>query len=118
MATKPSPAECSTSAVPFIRLAVITWIRHSRTTLCRPANAVAWLFRFRGANFMTKKRFAAIFTISVREADRGLSRTGALGGLERRTTKAGTYHQARQFSAALLISGGGASDNPHDSGMA
>jgi hypothetical protein len=57
-------------------------------------------------------------TISVRETDQCLSRTGANGGVERRTTKAGTYHQARQFSAALLISGSSTSDNPYDSGMA
>src|SRR5215469_16950071 len=57
-------------------------------------------------------------TISVREADQLLPRTGAVGGFERRTTKAGTYHQARQFSVALLISGSGASDHPHHSGMA
>jgi transposase len=44
--------------------------------------------------------------------------TGAVGGLERRTTQAGTYHQARQFSAALFISESGISDNPHDSGLA
>ena len=41
-----------------------------------------------------------------------------VGGLERRTTQAGPHHQARQFSAALFISGSGASDHPHDSGMA
>src|SRR5215469_4828002 len=57
-------------------------------------------------------------TISVREADCVLLGVGAVRGVERRTTQAGTYHQARQFSAALLISGGGASHNPHDSGMA
>jgi hypothetical protein len=38
----------------------------------------------------------------VREADQCLSRTGADRGVERRTTKAGTYHQASVFQTALF----------------
>jgi hypothetical protein len=57
-------------------------------------------------------------TISVREADQCLSGSGALGGLKRRTATAGTYHQAGQFSAALLVSGSGTGYQPYDSRMA
>jgi hypothetical protein len=56
--------------------------------------------------------------ISVWQTDRELSRTGAVGGLERRAETVGAYHQARQFNTALLVSGSGASYGTHDSGMA
>ncbi len=56
--------------------------------------------------------------ISVWETDRLLSGTGAPGGLERRTETAGAYHEARQCSAALLVSGICASYGTHDSAMA
>ena len=47
-----------------------------------------------------------------------LSGIGAVRGLERRTTSAGTHPQAGKFSAAPLISGRGASDELYDSRMA
>ena len=56
--------------------------------------------------------------ISVWETDRKLSGTGAHGRLERRTETAGAYHEARQFSAALLVGGSGASYGTRDSAMA
>ena len=51
-------------------------------------------------------------TISVRQTSGVLFGIGAHGGLEWRQASAGTYHQARQLSAALLASGSGASCNP------
>ena len=56
--------------------------------------------------------------VSEWETDRLLSGTGAPGGLKRRTKTAGAYHEARQCSAALLVSGSGASYGTHDSAMA
>jgi hypothetical protein len=56
--------------------------------------------------------------ISMWEANRMLSGTGAIGGLERRAETARAHHQARQLSAAILVSGSGASYGAHDSGMA
>src|SRR4030095_3037858 len=56
--------------------------------------------------------------IPVWETDCLLSGTGAPGGLEWRTEAAGAYHEARQCSAALLVSGSGASYGTHDSAMA
>src|SRR5215469_4985583 len=57
-------------------------------------------------------------TISVRQTSGVLFGIGALGGVERRTASAGTYHQAGQFSAALLISGSGPGYQPYASRMA
>ena len=57
-------------------------------------------------------------SVSVWQADRQLPGTGAVGGLKRRTETAGAYHEARQCSAALLVSGSGASYGTHDSAMA
>ena len=57
-------------------------------------------------------------TISVRQTSGELFGIGALGGLQRRTASAGTYHQAGQFTAALLVSRSGASYQPYDSRMA
>src|SRR4029450_1504914 len=56
--------------------------------------------------------------LSMWQTDRQLSGTGTPGGLERRTETAGAYHEARQCSAALLVSGSGASYGTHDSAMA
>src|SRR6516162_363791 len=56
--------------------------------------------------------------ISVRQTSGVIFGIGALGGLERRQASAGTYHQAGQFSAALLVSGSGAGYQPYDSRMA
>jgi hypothetical protein len=58
-------------------------------------------------------------TISVRQTSGVLFGIGALGGLERRTTSAGAYQsQAGQFSAAILVSGSGASYESYHSTMA
>ena|SRR5215472_3656765 len=46
-------------------------------------------------------------TLSVWQADRRVFRVSTLGGFQWGTASAGTYHQARQFDAALLASGGG-----------
>src|SRR6202162_4267100 len=57
-------------------------------------------------------------TISVWEADRKLSGTGAVGGLERESATAGTYHETRELSVAFPAGGSGASDGAQPSGMA
>src|SRR5579862_9211622 len=44
-------------------------------------------------------------TVSVWQADRELSGTGAVGGLQRQSTTAGTHHETRQLSIALLAGG-------------
>jgi transposase len=47
-----------------------------------------------------------------------LSGTGAIGGLERTAASAGTHHETRQLSVALLAGGSGASHGTQRSGMA
>src|SRR5580692_235034 len=57
-------------------------------------------------------------SVPVWQADRELSGTGAAGGLERESTTTGPYHQTRQLSVALLVSGSGPGDGAQRSGMA
>ncbi len=57
-------------------------------------------------------------SVSVWQADRELSGTGAVGGIEWESATAGPYHETRQLTAALLISGSGASDGAQHPGMA
>src|SRR6266852_3012128 len=56
--------------------------------------------------------------VSVWQADRKLSGTGAVGGVERRAATAGTYHETRQLAVALLTGGSGASHGAQRPGMA
>jgi hypothetical protein len=48
-------------------------------------------------------------SVSVWQADRELSGTGAVGGLQRTAATTGTHHQTRQFSVALLAGRSGTS---------
>ena len=57
-------------------------------------------------------------SVSVWQADRELSGTGAVGGLEWESATAGTYHQTRELSVALLAGGSGAGHGTQPSGMA
>ena len=57
-------------------------------------------------------------SVSVWEADRELSGTGAVGGLERESATAGTYHETRELSIAFPAGGSGASHSAQPSGMA
>ena len=41
-------------------------------------------------------------SVSVWQADRELSETGAVGGVQRRAATAGTHHETGQLSVALL----------------
>ena len=52
------------------------------------------------------------------KADRKLSGTGAIGGVQRRAVTAGTYHETRQLSFTILASRGGASHGAQRSRMA
>jgi transposase len=56
--------------------------------------------------------------VSMWQTDRWLSGTGTVGGLERRAATAGTYHETRQLSVALLAGGSGPSHRTQRSGMA
>ena len=56
--------------------------------------------------------------VPVRQADCELSGTGAVGGVERRSTTAGTHHQTGQRAVAFPVGGGGASHGPQRPGMA
>ena len=56
--------------------------------------------------------------VSVRQADRELSGTGAVGGLQRTAASAGTHHETRQLAVALSAGGGGASHGTQRPGMA
>ena len=69
-----------------------------------------------GAGFRADHRESG--TVSVWQADRELSGTGAVGGFERGSATAGTYQQARQRAAAFPAGGSGASDGAQPSGMA
>src|SRR5258708_28240586 len=57
-------------------------------------------------------------TISVWEADRELSGTGAVGGLEWETATTGAYHQTGEFDVALLVGGSCPSYGTQHPGMA
>jgi hypothetical protein len=48
-------------------------------------------------------------SVSVWQADRELSETGAAGGVEREPTTAGTHHETRERAAAFPVGGSGAS---------
>jgi hypothetical protein len=56
--------------------------------------------------------------ISLRQADRQLSGTGAVGGVERGSATTGTYQQTGQLSVALLAGGSGPSHGTQHPGMA
>jgi len=57
-------------------------------------------------------------SVSVWQADRELSGTGAAGGLERESATDGTYHETRELSITLPAGGSGASNGAQPSGMA
>src|ERR1700686_5022477 len=57
-------------------------------------------------------------SVSVWEADRELSGTGTVGGLERESTTAGAYHQTGEFDVALLDGRSGPGHSSQPSGMA
>ena len=57
-------------------------------------------------------------SVSVWQADRELSGTGAVGGVERESATAGTYHETRQLSVTFPAGGSGASDGAQPPGMA
>ena len=57
-------------------------------------------------------------SVSVWQADRELSGTGAVGGLERESATTGTYHETRELSIAFPAGGSGASHGAQPSGMA
>ena len=50
-------------------------------------------------------------SVSVWQADRELSGAGAVGEVERESASAGPYHETRQLTVALPVSGSGASDS-------
>src|ERR1700704_1938975 len=55
-------------------------------------------------------------SVSVWQADRELSGTGAVGGIEWESATAGPYHETRQHTAAFPASGSGASDGAQHPG--
>jgi len=57
-------------------------------------------------------------SVSVWQADRELSGTGAVGEVERASAPAGTYHETRQLAAAFPVGGSGASYGAQPPGMA
>jgi transposase len=57
-------------------------------------------------------------SVSVWQADRELSGTGAVGEVERESAPAGTYHETRQLAAAFPVGGSGASHGAQPPGMA
>src|SRR6266536_1263142 len=57
-------------------------------------------------------------SVSVWQADRELSGTGAVGGLERESATTGAYHQTGEFDIALLDGGSGSGHSAQPSGMA
>ena len=75
-----------------------------------------------GVGSLTALAFVLIIgrsgAVSVWQADRELSGTGAVGRFQRRSTTAGTYQQARQRAAAFPAGGSGASDGAQPAGMA
>src|SRR6201982_2049081 len=69
-----------------------------------------------GTGFCADRRESG--SVPMWQADCELSGTGAAGGLERESATAGPYHQTRQFSVALLVSGSGPGDGAQRSRMA
>jgi len=67
----------------------------------------SWAIPCAGRDVYYTRHRAECRTISVWEADRELSGTGAVGGLEWESATAGTYHETRQLSVAFLVSGSG-----------
>ena len=67
-----------------------------------------------GVGALTALAFVLIIgrsrALSLRQAGGELSGTGAAGRIQRESATAGTYHQARQFDAALFAGGSGAGD--------
>src|SRR5580698_4239839 len=57
-------------------------------------------------------------SVSVRQADRELSRTGALGRFQWEPATAGTHHQTGELDVALLVGGSCPSYGTKHSGMA
>ena len=57
-------------------------------------------------------------SVSVWQADRELSGTGAVGRFERKSATTGAYHETRQRSAAFPAGGSGAGDGAQPPGMA
>src|SRR5271167_3388173 len=57
-------------------------------------------------------------SVSVWQADRELSGTSAVGGVQRTAASAGTHHETRQLSVALSAGGSGASHGAQRRGMA
>src|ERR1039457_6383824 len=57
-------------------------------------------------------------SVSVWQAGRVLSGTGAVGEVERESAPVGTYHETRQLAAAFPVSGSGASHDAQPPGMA
>ena len=57
-------------------------------------------------------------SVSVWQADRELSGTGTVGGLERESATTGAYHQTGEFDVALFDGGSGPGHSSQPSGMA
>ena len=57
-------------------------------------------------------------SVSVWQADRELSGTGAVGGLEWQSAATGAHHQTGEFDVALLAGGSGSGHSAQPSGMA
>jgi len=57
-------------------------------------------------------------TVSVWQADRGLSRPGAVGKIQRESAAPGAHHQTGEFDRAFLAGGSGASHGTQSAGMA
>jgi len=57
-------------------------------------------------------------SVSVWQADRKLSGTGAVGGFEWESATAGTHHETRELSVTFPVGGSGASHGAQPSGMA
>src|SRR5580704_9906005 len=57
-------------------------------------------------------------SVSVRQADRELSRTGALGRFQWEPATAGAHHQTGEFDVALLVGGSCSGHSSQPSGMA
>src|SRR6266576_1517469 len=69
-----------------------------------------------GAGIRTEHRESG--TVSVWQADRELSGTGAVGGVQRAAATAGTHHETGQLAVAFPAGGGGASHGAERPGMA
>jgi Transposase len=75
-----------------------------------------------GVGALTALAFVLIIgpsrSVSVWQADRELSGTGAVGGFQRTAATAGTHHETRQLAVALPAGGSGASHGAQRPGMA